>query len=119
MPDDKTKRTTQRSLLAQTDLPVSEPLKTAIKFNLSQDNLLPFVRSNSVRTPPKRPRFVELRSLREKQMVKTEESFQREEETLEVLRRDLRSPDVPREASNVILRAIETKGIGCVWAELE
>ena len=96
MPDDKIKRTTQRSIVPSTDSPVTEPLKTAIKFNLSQDNLLPFVRSNSVRTPPKRPRYVELRSRREKQMAKTEESFQQEEDAMEVLRRDLRSPDVPR-----------------------
>lgn len=29
------------------------------------------------------------------------------------------SPDVVRESSNTILRAIEDKGIGCVWDDVE
>lgn len=31
----------------------------------------------------------------------------------------MRSPDVVRQASNVILKAIETKGIGCVWDDVQ
>ena len=29
------------------------------------------------------------------------------------------SPDVVRDSSNVILKAIEDKGIGCVWDDVE
>ena len=31
----------------------------------------------------------------------------------------MHSPDVLRQTSNVILKAIELKGIGCVWDEVE
>lgn len=78
-----------------------------IKFNLSFDNLRPFMQT--ARTPPKHTSYPPPRSERVRPASKTEESVEMEE------RLRMRSPDVAREASNLILRAIELKGIGCMW----
>ena len=103
---EKTKTASSRSSTSK------QPSKhNTIKFTLSFDNLRPFVQSS--RTPPKRPKYKELRSQRSKPLYKTEES-ENNSQNLRVY-----SPDVVREASNVILKAIETKGIGCVWEDLE
>lgn len=109
MLQEKQKRSVGKQRISPSDS--HPPASQRIKFNLSFDNLLPFV--HTARTPPKPTTYPPLRSHRVRPASKTEESIDSQE------RLRMLSPDVVRDSSNVILRAIEMKGIGCVWDDVQ
>ena len=104
--------------------PPSPRPSPAIRFNLSVDNLRPFVESHgSARTQPVRSSSRLAPPLSQRKTIKTEES---KPDTLaqgqggpQTVSRNGRSPDVAREVANQIIHEIEEKGIHCDWKDGE
>lgn len=119
MPAERSKKNSEKS---QPKPPEGQPAKplTRIKFNISMDNLRPFVEpSPSSRTARKQPTFQELLPEHPRKSARTPQDRPATETALDLLRKDRRSPDVSREVSNEILQKIEANGIRFAWKEVE
>jgi hypothetical protein len=100
MPTSKNKKTFEKSVPKQLDTLPERPL-TKIKFNISTDNLRPFVEGgDSARTIRKKPKYNEVQAIRKRKTSKTEQSKDEILAAHHTFKRAGSSPDVACEVSN-------------------